>query len=156
MYLHVYQSVHIGIIDEGNSLTVELIYLILLKESYDAISSFAFSLECYEMFMYRQDPEVVKTKVSKPKRYSLSKLRLCHAPLKRLIQTHPYMSHSNTPHMSHSNTPHMSTSPCLFASGVVLVTAVVLMQPCQRDAVFLGEIKSTLFGLPKVNAFRNH
>ncbi len=140
MYLHVYQSVHIGIIDEGNSLTVELIYLILLKESYDAISSFAFSLKCYEMFTYRQDPEVVKTKVSKPKRYSLSKLRLCHAPLKRLIQTHP----------------HMSTSPCLFASGVVSVTAVVLMQPSQRDAVFLGEIKSTLFGLPKVNAFRNH
>ncbi len=39
-------------------------------------------------------PEVAKTKVSKPKRYSLSKLRLCHAPLKRLIQTHPHMSTS--------------------------------------------------------------
>ncbi len=34
-------------------------------------------------------PEVAKTKVSKPKRYSLSKLGLCHAPLKRLIQTRP-------------------------------------------------------------------
>ncbi len=33
-------------------------------------------------------------KVSKPKRYSLSKLRLVHAPLKRLIQTHPHMSTS--------------------------------------------------------------
>ncbi len=31
-------------------------------------------------------PEVAKTKVSKPKRYSLSNLRLCHAPLKWLIQ----------------------------------------------------------------------
>ncbi len=30
-------------------------------------------------------PEVAKTKVSKPKRYSLSKLRLDHALLKRLI-----------------------------------------------------------------------
>ncbi len=39
-------------------------------------------------------PEVAKTKVSKPKRYSLSKLRLCHGPLKWLIQTHPHMSTS--------------------------------------------------------------
>ncbi len=39
-------------------------------------------------------PEVAKTKVSKPKRYSLSKLRLDHAFLKQLIQTHPYMSTS--------------------------------------------------------------
>ncbi len=30
-------------------------------------------------------PEVAKTKVSKPKRYSLSKLRLKHAHLNRLI-----------------------------------------------------------------------
>ncbi len=35
--------------------------------------------------------DVTKTKVSKPKRFSLSKLRLCHAPLKRLIQTHPHV-----------------------------------------------------------------
>ncbi len=34
--------------------------------------------------------------------------------------------------------------------------AVVLMQPCQGDAVFLGENKSTLFGLLTVDAFRNH
>ncbi len=39
-------------------------------------------------------PEVAKTKVSKPKRYSLSELRLYHAPLKRLIQTRPHMSTS--------------------------------------------------------------
>ncbi len=39
-------------------------------------------------------PEVEKTKVSKPKRYSLSKLRFCHVPLKWLIQTHPHMSTS--------------------------------------------------------------
>ncbi len=36
-------------------------------------------------------PEVAKTKVSKQKRYFLSKLRLCHAPLKQLIQTRPHM-----------------------------------------------------------------
>ncbi len=34
-------------------------------------------------------PEVANTKVSKPKRYSLSNVRLCHAPLNRLIQTCP-------------------------------------------------------------------
>ncbi len=39
-------------------------------------------------------PEVAKTKVSKPKRYSLSKLRLDHALLKQLIQTRPHMSTS--------------------------------------------------------------
>ncbi len=40
--------------------------------------------------------------------------------------------------------------------GVVSVTAVVLMKPCQGDCVFLCESKSTLFGLPKVDAIRNH
>ncbi len=40
---------------------------------------------------------------------------------------------------------------------VVSVTAVVLMQPCQEDAVcFLCESKITLIGLPKVDAVRNH
>ncbi len=39
-------------------------------------------------------PEPANTKVSKPKRYSLLKLRLCHTPLKQLIQTRPHMSTS--------------------------------------------------------------
>ncbi len=30
------------------------------------------------------------------------------------------------------------------------------MQPCQGDAVFLDGSKSTLFGLLKVDAYRNH
>ncbi len=47
----------------------------ILKGSYDAISSFAFSLEGYKLII-DEIPEVTKTKVSKPKRYSLSKLRL--------------------------------------------------------------------------------
>ncbi len=34
-------------------------------------------------------PEVTKTKDSKQKRYSLSKLRFYHSPLKQLIQTRP-------------------------------------------------------------------
>ncbi len=53
-----------------------------LKGSYDAISSFPFSLACYKLFVHKI-PEVPKTKVSKPKRYSLSKLRKLtfkHAP----------------------------------------------------------------------------
>ncbi len=61
----------------------------------------------------------------------------------------------------------MSTSPCgnicimppkcsAKKEGVVSVTTVVLKQLCQGDTVFLGESKSTLFGLPKVDAFRNH
>ncbi len=40
--------------------------------------------------------------------------------------------------------------------GVVSVNAVVLMQLCQGDSVFLCESKSTLFGFPKVDAMRNH
>uniref|UniRef100_A0A672MMB8 Plexin A1 n=1 Tax=Sinocyclocheilus grahami TaxID=75366 RepID=A0A672MMB8_SINGR len=56
---------------------------------------------------------IAKTKVSKPKRYSLSKLRLCHTPLKRLVLTRP----------------HISTSLCgniciMPPKGVVSVTAV--------------------------------
>ncbi len=65
-----------------------------LKGSYDAISSFAFSLSVTSCLCIDEIPELPKTKVSKPKRYSLSKLRLDHAPLKRLIQTRPHMSTS--------------------------------------------------------------
>ncbi len=39
-------------------------------------------------------PEVAKTKVSKPKRYSLFKVKTLPSPLKWLIQTHPHMSTS--------------------------------------------------------------
>ncbi len=89
-------------------------------------------------------PEVAKTEVSKPKRYSLSKLRLCHALLKRLIQTHL----------------HMSTSRC----GKICITppkhtrseSIVLLLPpasCSGDAVFRCE--TTLSGLPKEDTTRN-
>ncbi len=97
--------------------------------------------------MHRWDPKVAKTKVSNPKRNSLSKLRLVHAPLKRLIQTRPNMSTSRCGNVCVKN---------IWKDGVVSVTAVVLMQLSGRRCVFLCESKSTLFGLPKVDAIRNH
>ncbi len=57
---------------------ITLTFEIFLK-AFDVISSFPFSLECYKLCIDKI-PEVAKTKVSKPKRYSLSKLRLCHTP----------------------------------------------------------------------------
>ncbi len=75
-------------------------------------------------------PEVAKTKVSKPKRYSLLKLRLCHAPLNRFIQTRPHMSTSRC-----GNICIMRPNVHAKKEGVVSVTAEVLMQPCQGDAV---------------------
>ncbi len=74
-------------------------------------------------------PEVAKTKVSKPKRYSLSKLRFCHAPK---------TAHSNTPHMSTSRWGNICVMPpkCWRKERRRgFSNAVVLMQPCQRDAV---------------------
>ncbi len=59
------------------------------KGSYDAISSFAFSWSVISRLRIDKIPEVAKTKVLKQKRYLLSKLRFCHASLKRLIQTRP-------------------------------------------------------------------
>ncbi len=96
-------------------------------------------------------PEVAKIKVSKPKRYSLSMLRLCHCPLKRLVQTHVHMSTSRCGNICIMQPKYSRKErKCGFSN------AVVLMQLCQGDAVFLGESKTTLFGLLKVDAFRNH
>ncbi len=87
-------------------------------------------------------PEVTKTKVLNPKRYSLSKLRLCHAPLKRLIQTRPHMFTSRCGNICVRRGFSNRSSVDAAVSG--------------RRCVFLGESKSTLFGLLKVDAFRNH
>ncbi len=92
-------------------------------------------------------PRVTKTKVSKPKRYSLSKLRLCHAPLELLIHTRSHMSTSRCGNIC-------VMQPKYSRKGVVSVTAVVLKQLYQEEAVFLG--KSNLFGVSKVDAFKNH
>ncbi len=74
-------------------------------------------------------PEVAKTKVSKPKRYSLSKLRL---------PCTPKTAHSNTPpHVYVMMWKYLHNASNVHAKkeGVVSVTAVVLMQPCQGEAV---------------------
>ncbi len=60
----------------------------LWKGSYDAISSFPFSLECYKRMWIDKIPEVAKTKVSNLKRYS-SKVKTLPRP--------PKTAHSNTP-----------------------------------------------------------
>ncbi len=61
-----------------------------LKVSYGVNSHFCFLFGVLQADLcIDKIPEVTKTKVSKPKRYSLSKLRLCHAPLERLIYTRP-------------------------------------------------------------------
>ncbi len=61
------------------------------------------------------------------------------------------------PKTAHSNTPHMSTSRC----GNICVrhgfsNSSVDAAVSGRRCVFQGESKSTLFGLLKVDAVRNH
>ncbi len=98
-------------------------------------------------------PEVAKTKVSKPKRYSLLNLRLDHAPLKRLIQTRPTC-------LRHDVGRFAKHCPNVYAKkgGVIFILAVVLLlplAPCPGDAVFRCESETTLFGLPKEDTARN-
>ncbi len=90
-------------------------------------------------------PEDTKTKVSKPKRYSLSKLRLVHAPLKRLIQTHPTCLHHGVGrYAKHHPNVHAKKE-----AGTITLAEVLLLPPapCSGDAVFRCE--STLFGIQK-------
>ncbi len=106
-----------------------------LKGSYDAISSLPFFWSVTSWLCIDEIPEVATTKVSKPKRYSLSKLRLCQngsfkRPLKRLIQTRPHMSTSRC-----GNICVMPPKCSAKKEGVVSVTTVVLMQSCQGEAV---------------------
>ncbi len=97
-------------------------------------------------------PKVAKTKVSNPKRYSLQKLRLVHAPLKRLIQTCPHMSTSRCGNICVMPPKCSRKERRRGFSNHSSVDAAMSGRRC----VFLGESKSTLFGLPKVDAFRNH
>ncbi len=91
-------------------------------------------------------PEVAKTKVSKPKRYSLSKLRLCHAPLKRLIQTRPHMSTSWCGNICLMPPKYSRKERSRGYSNRSSVDAAVSGSSC----VFLCKSKSTSFGLLKV------
>ncbi len=67
-------------------------------------------------------PEVAKNKVSKPKRYSLSKLRFCHPLLKRLIKTPPTCLRHDVEIFAYCH-PNVHARK----EGVVSVTAVVLI-----------------------------
>ncbi len=95
-------------------------------------------------------PEVAKTKVSKPKRYSLSKLRLVHALLKWLIQTRPHMSTSRCGNICVMPPKCTRKERRRGFSNRSSVDAAVSGRHC----VFLCESKSTLFGLPRVDAIR--
>ncbi len=79
-------------------------------------------------------PEVAKTKTSKPKRYSLSKLRLGHAPLKRLIQTRSACLHHDVGRFAKHH-PNIHAKK----EGVTFVLAVVLLlppSPCHGGALW--------------------
>ncbi len=91
----------------------------MLKGSYDAV---LLSLWSGTSCLCKDEiPEVAKTEVSKPKRYSLSKLRLVHTPtcLRHNVEIFAQCIQDVNAKKK----------------DVVSVTAVVLMQPCQGDAV---------------------
>ncbi len=92
-------------------------------------------------------PEVAKTKVSKLKRYSLSKLKLCHAPLKRLIQTRPTCLRHNVGRFA----KHRPNVYAMKEGGAIILAVVLLLPPasCPGDAVFRCERETTLFGIQK-------
>ncbi len=91
-------------------------------------------------------PEVAKNKVSKPKRYSLSKLRFCPAPLKRLMQTRPHMSTSLCGNICIMQPKCSRKERGRGFSNCSSVEAAMTGRRC----MFLGKSKSTLFGLQKV------
>ncbi len=98
-------------------------------------------------------PEVAKTKVSKPKRYSWQKLRLDHAHLKRLIQTRPTC-------LRHGVGWFTKHRPNVYAKkegGTIILAVVLLLLPalCPGDSAFRCESESTLLGLTKEDTTRN-
>ncbi len=96
-------------------------------------------------------PEVAKTKVSKPKINSYIKVKTLPRPPKTAnLNTPPHVYIMVWEDLQFHQNVHAKKV------GVVSVTAVVLMQFCRGEAVFLCQSKSTLFGLSKVDAFKNH
>ncbi len=79
-------------------------------------------------------PEVAKTKVLKRKKYSLSKLRLCHALLNGSFKHTPTCLHHNVGRFAkHCSNVYAKTE------GGTIILAVVLLpppEPCPGDAVF--------------------
>ncbi len=104
----------------------------------------SFSLECYKLCIDKI-PEVAKTKVSNPKRYSLSKLRL--VLLKRLIQTRPTCLHHGVGRFA----KHRPNVYAMKEGGAIILSVVLLLPPasCSGDAVFRCERENTLFGIQK-------
>ncbi len=124
----------------------------ILKGSYDAISSFPSLWSVTSCSCIDEIPKFAKAKVSNPKRYSLSKLRLVHTLLKRLIQTRPHMSTSRCGNICVMQPKCSRKERRRGFSNRSSVDAAMSGRRC----VFLCESKSTLFGLQKVDAIRNH
>ncbi len=110
-----------------------------------------FSVLCSCLCMYKIC-RVTKLKVYYKRIYSILKRRLIQTGLKLLIKTRPHMSKSRCgnicimpPKCAHKERGRGFNNRCS-------VDAVMSGRRC----VFLCESKSTLFGLPKVDAFRNH
>ncbi len=103
----------------------------MISGSYDAISSFSFSLSVPSCLCIDKIPEVAKTKVSKPK---------------------PKTAHLNTPpRLRHCVGRFAKHHPNVYAKkeGETIVLAIVLLlpAPCVGDTVFCCESETTLFGL---------
>ncbi len=103
-----------------------------LKGSHDVIS-------LWRVTSIDKIPEVTKTKVSKTKRYSLSKLRLVHALLKQLIQTLPHMSRSRSGKICITR-----LNVCVMKEGGAIILALVLFwRRCERETTLFGIQKRT-------------
>ncbi len=95
---------------------------------------------------------VTKLKVSHKRIYSIKKRRLIQTGLKRLIQTPPHMSTSRCGNICVMPPKCSRKERRRGFSNHSSVDAAVSGRRC----VFLCESKSTLFGLLKVDAIRNH
>ncbi len=107
---------------------------IILKGSMMRFLSFLSLWTVSSWLWINKIPEVAKTKASKPKRYSLSKLRLGHAPLKRLIQTRSACLHHDVGRFAKHH-PNIHAKK----EGVTFVLAVVLLlppAPCHGGALW--------------------
>ncbi len=96
--------------------------------------------------------EVAKTKVSKPKRYSLSKLGLCHALLKRLIQTRPHVYVTMCKYLHNAAQMFSKERRCGF-SNCSSVDAAVTGRSCvsmQKQKNFIWPSESMNLGIIKI------
>ncbi len=97
--------------------------------------------------------KVAKIKVSKPKKYSLSKLRLIHAFLKQLIQTHPHVYVTMWGDLHNTTQMYSNERRRNYYSRCSNVAAAAVMS--WRRCVFRCERETTFFGLPNEYTTRN-